>query len=79
MVTGGQCDQMARLFVRYLTINSDEILPNGEKRCQSSFKIFPNTKKILKNLAWTIKFLPKWWNFAKSGHIGGGMPSLNNP
>ena len=37
-------NQMARLFVQYLAINSHENLPNSVIFCQSRFNILPNTK-----------------------------------
>ena len=36
--------------------------------CQNRFSILPNKKKTAKNLPKTCKLLPKWRNFAKSGH-----------
>ena len=35
---------------------------------QTSFKFLPNPKYTLKILSKTYKILPKWRNFAKSGH-----------
>ena len=37
------------------------------KNCQSVLKIIPNTKLTIKILP-DFNFLPKWWNFPKSGH-----------
>ena len=39
-----QCDQMARLFVQYLALYNDALLPNSIKNCQSRFPIKPNIK-----------------------------------
>ena len=38
------------------------------KFCQSRFKILPNTKQTIKILPKSCYVLPKWQNFAKSGH-----------
>ena len=39
--------------------------------CQSMDSILPNKKETVKILPNTHKRLPKWRNFAKSGHTGG--------
>ena len=62
---------MGKLFAQYLAIYNDENLLNGVKSCQIRYKIFPNSKLTLKNLAKSVCLhLPKWPNFAKSGHTG---------
>ena len=42
--THHQCDQMARLFVQYLAIYSNEICPIATTIYQSGLNIFPNIK-----------------------------------
>ena len=61
-----QCDQMARLFVQYLTNENIEKLPNWKYISQ----ILLITEWTLKRLPKKFQILPKWWNFAKSGHTG---------
>ena len=57
-----QCDQMDRLFAKYLAIYNDEHLPNCIKVVQSWLKNHSNAK-----FAKDLIFLPKSWSFAKSG------------
>ena len=65
-----QCDQMARLFFNIWPFTWTEICPMGYKICQSSSKILPNSKypPPKKKSPNTVKILPNWRNFAKSGH-----------
>ena len=63
--TWRQCDQMARLFVEYLAINSQEHLPCGKS--YSRFKFAPNNKHPL-NVAQIFKILPKWQDITICGH-----------
>ena len=44
----------------------------------SWIKILQNTKKSIKNLPKTFKIVPKWRNFAKSGHTGWIDVALSN-
>ena len=68
-------DQTARLLVQDLAFNN-QICPlcnlkNRQSRFQK-FQITKETLKMAKNYAYkwleTFKMLPKWQNFAKSGH-----------
>ena len=59
---------MTRLCFQYLAIFSNENLP---KRIQ----IVPNWVEKLQNI---FKYWPKWWNFAKSGHIGYQLDDANH-
>ena len=43
-----QCDQMARLFVKYLAIQCNDSLPNSKKYLPNKFIALPNTKQLLK-------------------------------
>ena len=55
--------------------------PKALKICQRRFTNFPNTKTIHTDLPETLILLPKWRNFAKSGHTGFsslGLSSLQN-
>ena len=45
-----QCDQMARLFVQYLAIYSNENVPKSKNISQIRFKILPTTDWILKSI-----------------------------
>ena len=65
-----QCDQIAGLFFNIWRFPSMKICLKVYKICQSRFKILPNGKLTLEKLPKTLKILPKWRNFAKSGHIG---------
>ena len=61
-----QCDQMARIFVRYLATNNYKNLPNSVKIAKVDSKNFPTTKL-------TISKLPKAFKFCQSGQI---LPNL---
>ena len=78
LVTGGgvnQCDQMARLFFNIQPFKKSnfvqlKILPQQcSKLNQIPGKL--NPQKIAKD----FKKIPKWQNFAKSGHIGVNLSS----
>ena len=56
------------LFFNICSFTAMKMGPMTNKVYQSSFKIQPNTKFTLKILPKTSKSLPKWRNFAKSGH-----------
>ena len=45
-----------------------KISPVMSQICQSQLSILPNKKWTVKNSPKTGKLLPKWRNFAKSGH-----------
>ena len=59
----GQCDQMVRLFFIFLPFPAMKISPIKPLICKSMFSILPKTWKLL----------PKWQNFAKSGHTDHGL------
>ena len=42
--TPGQCDQMAKLFLTISLLTAVQIGPKNVKKCQSVFKMLPNTK-----------------------------------
>ena len=72
---GKQCDQMVRLFFNIWPFATMKISPIMSQICQSKLSILPNKKVTFKNLPKTCKLLPKWRNFAKSGHTGGRAQS----
>ena len=45
-----------------------KICPLALQICQNKLKILPNTKWTLSKWPKCFNILPKWWNFAKSGH-----------
>ena len=45
-----------------------KISPKAYKFCLSKMKTLPKTKYTLNILTKIFKYLPKWWNFVKSGH-----------
>ena len=47
-----------------------KIWPNAWNICHGRYKMFTSTKLTLKLLPKTFTILPKWRNFAKSGHTG---------
>ena len=71
-----QCDQMAILFFQNLAIQINDKLPKtinykivakvGSEFCQILNSYSRNGQKF-------FKILPKWQNFAKSGHTGWGI------
>ena len=68
--TLGQSDQMVRIFYNIWPLAIMIISPIMSHICQSRLSILPNRKQTVKNLPRTCKLLPKWRNFAKSGHTG---------
>ena len=56
-----QCDQMVRLFFNFWPFTTMKISPIMSQIYQSNLSILPYKKLTVKNL-------PKWRNFAKSGH-----------
>ena len=60
-----QCDQMSRLFLQYLALYNNELLPNSIESSQSKFTILPIIKYNFKKLPKTCKMLPNWRNFAQ--------------
>ena len=64
-----QCGQMVRLFVNIWSLATMKMRPIMSQICQSKHSILRN-KKYIKNLPKTCEILPKWRNFAKSGHTG---------
>ena len=63
-----QCDQMAFIVFIIGTLTTMKNCPIVYKIYQSLEQFLPNTKQTLIKLPKTVKFLPKWQNFAKSGH-----------
>ena len=61
---------MARLFAQYLAINNNENLPDSKTFAKLDSKLLKTPSKILPK---TIKILPLWQNFAKSGHTAGAI------
>ena len=59
-VSSKQCDQTARLFFNIRPFKWTNICP----------RLWQSSKLTSKNLPKTSKILPKWQNFAKSGHTG---------
>ena len=47
-----------------------KISPIMSQICQSRHSILPKQIQTVKNWPKTCKLLPKWRNFAKSGHTG---------
>ena len=66
----GQCDQMVRLFFSIWPFATMKISPIRSQICQSRLSILLYKKYKVKNWPNTCKLLPKWQNFAKSGHTG---------
>ena len=66
-----QCDQMLD-YLLYLATgnlpNSIKIAKLDSNSCQIWFKELSNAKKASQNCQNTFSILPKWRNFAKSGH-----------
>ena len=58
-----QCDQMARLFFQYTTMN---FCPKAYKKSQSGFTLCQTLKKPFK----CCQRVLNWRNFSKSGHTG---------
>ena len=66
-----QCDQIARLLFNVWPFTSMKTCPMACKFCQSRSPIFSQIgNKPTKKLPKTLKTLPKWQNFAESGHTG---------
>ena len=63
-----QCDQIVGLFFSIWPFATMKISPIMSQIRQSQLSILPNKKWTIKNLPKTGKLLPKWQNFAKSGH-----------
>ena len=64
-----QCDQMTRLCFQYLAIYTNENVPKSIQSVTKWVKNFAQNQINLKYIAKHVN-LPKWWNFAKSGHTG---------
>ena len=64
VVAGGdQCDQIARLFFRFLAIYNENLsysIKSWPKKVQNFAKYFINPQMLLK----TLIFWPKFWKFA---------------
>ena len=71
MIVGwDQCDQMARIFLQYLDIYSNENLPNSVKNCQSRL-IFCQA------LNYTLQTCPKLSEFNYGGEISPNLVTLD--
>ena len=75
--TLGQSDQMVRIFYNIWPLAIMIISPIMSQICQSRLSILPNRKQTVKNLPRTCKLLPKWRNFAKSGHTAWGCDTVS--
>ena len=73
-----KCDQMVRLFFNIWPFATMKISPIMSQICQSQLSILPNNKWTVKTLSKTGKLLPKWRNFARSGHTGGKRRKARN-
>ena len=71
-----QCDQMVILFFQFLVIQNTENLPKSikclPKQVHNFAKYLIVTQVMAKNF---LNFLPKWRNFAKSGHTASYLPT----
>ena len=68
-----KCDQMVRLFFiicPYATMKISQIM---SQICQSRFQHFAKLETNSQIFAKYFKLLPKWQNFAKSGHTGSSL------
>ena len=66
LVTYKQCDQMAKIILKYLAICNNENLPNDKSFLPQLDQHFAKYKiNPQKNL--NFKIVPNWRNFAKSG------------
>ena len=74
-----QCDQIVRFFFNIWPYATIKICPMVKQIRQSRLKILPNKKLTVKKLPKTCKILPKWLNFAKSGHSVSNQPRLPPP
>ena len=63
-----QSDRMARVFVQFLSTYNKENLSNGIRNLTKQIKKLANAKLYHKQKPKTLKMLPKWRNFTKSGH-----------
>ena len=59
-------------------MNNNENLPHSKTFSNSRIKILPIPKWTLKNTPKTFKIVPKWRNFAKSGHTDLYLKLLSN-
>ena len=64
-----QCDHMLRLFAQHSGPFTVKKIALNQVNWTSGFKILPNIIYALKRIQKTLKILPKWRYFAKSGHI----------
>ena len=67
---------MVRLFYNIWPFATIKISPIMAQFCQNRLSILANRKYTVKNLPRTSKLLPKWQNFAKSGHTGHKLPTF---
>ena len=73
LVKGAQCDKMALLFFQYLAFYNNENLPKVMKYLLQFCQILNSYSR---NGQKPFKVLPKWRNFAKSGHTEGASKDL---
>ena len=66
--SGWQCDQIAGFLCYIWAFAAPKNCPKAYKICQSTLKMFPNTKQTLSEWPKLFNVVPKWQNFAKSGH-----------
>ena len=64
------CDQIAKLEVQFVAIFHNVNLPNSKKIAKVGSTFCQILNKPLRKWQIRLKFLPKWRNFAKSGHTG---------
>ena len=70
----GQCDQMTKFCFPYLAILSYENVPNSIQIVPKWVENFAQNQINLK----IFYYLPKCWNFAKSGHTVCGTHSIKH-
>ena len=61
-------------LIKYLAIYTIKICPIAKQIWQNKFKIWLNTKWTLSKWSKCFNVVPKWRNFAKSGHTGPSYP-----
>ena len=69
---------MTKLCFQYLAIFGNENAPNITQIVPKWVENFAQKQITLNILPKIYNYLPKWWNFAKSGHPA-GKPKLGNP
>ena len=72
-----QCDPMPRLCVLYLAISAAKFAPKQHKTFANVGWKFRQKYKPSRNSQRLLNILPKWQNFAQSGHTGHMKASLS--